>query len=97
MCYIGNLLDNAIESCQKLNENKFIRIYVAIIKKQLYISIQNSAKEELDFNDRNYITNKRGNHGLGMKRVNILVNKYNGFLNLQNEPGIFASEVTLPI
>mgnify|MGYP000042427567 CR=1 FL=1 len=98
LCVIlGNLLDNAIESCQKLNENKFIRIYVAIIKKQLYISIQNSAKEELDFNDRNYITNKRGNHGLGMKRVNILVNKYNGFLNLQNEPGIFASEVTLPI
>ncbi len=99
MCVIlGNLLDNAIESCMKIEENKrFIRIYIAVMKKQLYMSIQNSAKEELDFNERNYISTKRGEHGLGMKRVKILVDKYNGYLNLQNEPGIFASELTIPI
>ncbi len=99
MCVIlGNLLDNATESCTKIDEEKrFIRIYIAILKKQLYISIQNSAKEELDFNERNYVSTKRGEHGLGMKRVKILVDKYNGYLNLQNEPGIFASEVTIPL
>jgi len=99
MCVIlGNLLDNAIESCMRIDEDKrFIRIYIAILKKQLYISIQNSAKEELDFNERNYVSTKRGEHGLGMKRVKILVDKYNGYLNLQNEPGIFASEVTIPL
>ncbi len=99
LCVIlGNLLDNAMEACEKIkSENRFIRVYIAIIKKQLYISIQNSAKEELDFNERNYISNKRGNHGLGMKRVKILTEKYDGFLNLQNEPGIFAAEVTLPL
>lgn len=99
MCVIlGNLLDNATESCMRIDEDKrFIRIYIAILKKQLYISIQNSAKEELDFNERNYVSTKRGEHGLGMKRVKILVDKYNGYLNLQNEPGIFASEVTIPL
>lgn len=99
LCVIlGNLLDNAMDACEKIkSENRFIRVYIAIIKKQLYISIQNSAKEELDFNERNYISNKRGNHGLGMKRVKILTEKYDGFLNLQNEPGIFAAEVTLPL
>lgn len=98
LCIIlGNLLDNAIESCQKLENNTFIRIYTTILKKQLYISIQNSAKEDLNFNERNYITSKRGNHGLGMKRVKVLVDKYDGFLNLQNEPGIFAAEVTVPL
>lgn len=99
MCVIlGNLLDNAIESCMKIEENKrFIRIYIAVMKKQIYMSIQNSAKEELDFNERNYISNKRGEHGLGMKRVKILIDKYNGYLNLQNEPGIFASELIIPI
>ncbi len=99
MCVIlGNLLDNATESCMKIEENKrFIRIYIAILKKQLYVSIQNSAKEELNFNERNYISTKRGEHGLGMKRVKILVDKYNGYLNLQNEPGIFASEITIPL
>lgn len=99
MCVIlGNLLDNAIEACLKIDEEKrFIRIYIAMMKNQLYISIQNSAKEELDFNERHYISTKRGEHGLGMKRVKILIDKYNGYLNLQNEPGIFASEVTLPL
>lgn len=99
LCVIlGNLLDNAIESCLKIDrENRFIRIYITVLKKQLYISVQNSAKEDLNFEEKNYISTKRGNHGLGMKRVKILVDKYNGYLNLQNEPGIFASEVTIPI
>lgn len=99
LCVIlGNLLDNAIESCSKLqNEQCFIRIYITILKKQLYISIQNSAKEDLNFEEKNYISTKRGNHGLGMKRVKSVVDKYNGFLNLQSEPGIFASEVTIPL
>ena len=32
-----------------------------------------------------------------MKRVSAVVEKYDGFLNLANEPGIFAAEVTLPL
>lgn len=99
LCVIlGNLLDNAIESCSKLQKKQcFIRIYITLLKKQLYISIQNSAKDDLNFEEKNYISTKRGDHGLGMKRVKAVVDKYNGFLNLQNEPGIFASEVTIPM
>lgn len=99
LCVIlGNLLDNAMEACGQIQENnRFVRVYIAVIKKQFYISVQNSAKEEPDFNERNYISNKRGNHGFGIKRVKALTDKYEGFLNLQNEPGIFAAEVTLPM
>lgn len=99
LCVIlGNLLDNAIEACMKVNENdRFIRIYTSILKQQLYISITNSALEDLNFNERNYISEKRGNHGHGMKRVKLTVDKYNGYLNLQNEPGVFVSEVMLPL
>ena len=95
---LGNLLDNALEACEKIpREQRFLRIYMVVNKAQLYISIQNSAKEELDFNERNYISTKRGNHGLGMKRVKALADKYEGYLTLANEPGIFAAEVTLPL
>ncbi len=99
MCVmVSNLLENAIESCMKIPEHKrFIRIYSEVFGSQFYMSIQNSAQEELDFNERNYISTKRGEHGLGMKRVEFLVHKYDGFLNLQNEPGIFASEITIPL
>lgn len=94
---LGNLLDNAIEACEQIEpEARFLRIYMTLNKKQLYISVQNAAKEILNFNERHYITSKRGHHGLGMMRVKLLVDKYEGYLNLQNEPGIFAAEVTLP-
>jgi two-component system sensor histidine kinase AgrC len=94
----GNLLDNAIEACEEIPpEERFIRIYCDTFGQQLYLSIQNSAKEILSFEERNYISTKRGHHGLGMKRVALLVEQYHGFLNLQNEPGVFASELTLPL
>lgn len=95
---LGNLLDNALEACEKITEEqRFLRIYMVVNKSQFYLSVQNSAREELDFNERNYISTKRGNHGLGLKRVKALVDKYEGFLTLANEPGIFAAEVTLPL
>lgn len=99
LCVIlGNLLDNAIEACAALPEGeRWLRVYVAARGSQLYASIQNSAVEDPSFNQRNYITEKRGNHGLGMKRVAAVVEKYEGFLNLANEPGVFAAEVSLPL
>lgn len=99
LCVIlGNLMDNALEACRMIEEkDRFLRIYMTVNKSQLYLSIQNSAKEEPDFDERNYITKKRGNHGLGMKRVQTAVEKYQGYLNLANEPGIFAAEVTMPV
>ncbi|MCM1304383.1 MAG: GHKL domain-containing protein [Lachnospiraceae bacterium] len=95
---LGNLLDNALEACEQIpQEQRFLRVYMVVNRFQLYISIQNSAKEELNFNERNYISQKRGNHGLGMKRVKALTDKYEGYLTLANEPGIFAAELTLPV
>ncbi|HHW93769.1 MAG TPA: ATP-binding protein [Clostridiaceae bacterium] len=40
---------------------------------------------------------KRRHHGLGMKRVSHSIDKYDGFLNLQNEPGVFATKVSIPL
>lgn len=95
---LGNLLDNALEACDMIpQEQRFLRVYMVVNRSQLYISIQNSAREDLSFNERNYISHKRGNHGLGMKRVKALTDKYDGYLTLANEPGIFAAELTLPL
>lgn len=99
LCVIlGNLLDNAIEACGRIEEGaRFLRVYMRVNTSQFYLSVQNSSRAEPDFDERNYISKKRGNHGLGMKRVKAMVDKYHGYLNLANEPGIFAAEVTLPL
>jgi two-component system, LytTR family, sensor histidine kinase AgrC len=95
---IGNLLDNAIESCDLMRENeKFIRVYIGIFKEQLYLSVSNSTKEVIRKLDHEYITNKRGNHGHGLKRIDLVVNKYEGFVNRKNEPGVFVTEIMLPL
>lgn len=100
LCVIlGNLLDNAIESCRKIKDpdERFIRVYIGILKKQLYISIINATSETVKQRTDHYFTTKRGDHGHGLKRVDQVVKKYDGYLNRQNEPGVFATEIVLPL
>jgi hypothetical protein len=96
---IGNLIDNAVEACQKITDKnpRFIRLYIGIFKQQLYISVTNSTNEVIKKLDDQYITTKRGNHGHGLKRINNIVDKYDGYINRQNEPKVFVTEVLLPL
>ena len=87
---IGNLLDNP--------HDRFIRVYVDIFKEQLYISVQNSNGGKIKKIGKTYHTTKESNsHGFGLIRVDNIVNKYNGYINRQNEEGVFATEVMLPL
>lgn len=97
---IGNLMDNAMEAVAKIEdlEKRFIRVYIREMKGQLYISITNSVGGEVKKVNLEYISTKLGlNHGFGLKRIDSIVAKYNGFINRQNEEGVFATEITLPI
>lgn len=95
---IGNLIDNEVESCEKVApENQFIRLYIGIFQKQLYLSVSNATSETVRKLDEQYISTKRGNHGHGLKRINKIVDKYGGFVNRKNEPGVFVTEILLPL
>ena len=97
---IGNLMDNAMEATIKLEnpEDRFIRVYIREMKGLLYISVTNSVGGEVKKIDLEYITTKLGlNHGFGLKRIDSIVAKYDGFINRQDEEGIFATEVILPL
>ncbi len=95
---MGNLLDNALEACMKLpEEERFMRIYIGRIKNQFYISVQNSAGNVKKV-DGKYVTTKGGDlHGYGIFRIDRLAEKYGGYVNRQNEEGIFATEIMLPL
>lgn len=95
---IGNLLDNAIEACEKVSvEKRFIRVYIGLFKQQLYISVTNATESSRRKKLSELITSKKGEHGLGLKRVDNLVSEYDGFVNRKNEPGVFATEIMLPL
>lgn len=100
LCVIlGNLIDNAVESCRKMPEDaeRFLRIYLCIRKRQLYIAVTNSTGEIIRRLDAEYISNKRGDHGHGLKRIDLVVDKYNGYIRRANEPGVFSTEIMLPL
>ncbi len=95
---IGNLMDNAIESCEKVEDTKkFIRIYMGVFKQQLYISVTNATAVMRRRKMQELISAKKGGHGLGLKRIDSIAGKYGGYVNRKNEPGVFATEVLLPL
>ncbi|HRX58346.1 MAG TPA: GHKL domain-containing protein [Eubacteriales bacterium] len=97
---IGNLVDNAIDACARIEQEdrRFIRIYIGSLKGQLYISVTNATAETTRNQSGLYPSLKAGAmHGQGLRRVDGVVAKYGGYLNRQNEPGVFATEILLPL
>ena len=93
---VGNLLDNALEACLRQGEEqeRFIRVYMGVLKEQLYISVVNTMAGG---RARALRSEKGEGHGLGLGRVDGLVGKHGGFVNRQQEEGVFATEILLPL
>ena len=100
---LGNMLDNAVEACNSLPEaERFMRIYIGRLKGQLYLSVQNSAGKVRKEKDRYLSTKEDASsstklHGYGLFRIDRVAKKYGGYVNRQNEEGVFAAEVMIPL
>lgn len=97
---VGNLMDNAMEACLKIREEerRFLRVYIDVLKGQLYIYVINSVEGRPGRTGKLYLTTKNArDHGYGLLRVDRVVEKYHGFLDRQSEEGVFATEVLLPL
>lgn len=95
---LGNLIDNAVAACERMKkeDRRFIRIYIGIFKEQLYLSVTNSTAEKVRKSPKSFFRADMGEHGHGLRRIDQLVAKYNGYVNRKNEPGVFATEIMLP-
>lgn len=94
---MGNLLDNAIEACGALPESeRFMRVYIGQMKGQFYLSVQNAAGKVKKIG-KTYLSTKseKSNHGYGIFRIDRIVKKYGGYINRQNEEGVFATEIMI--
>ena len=94
---LGNILDNAVEACGTLpEEERFMRVYIGKLKGQLYLSVQNSAGK-VRKSKNTYLSTKNGEHGYGLFRIDRVAKKYGGYVNRQNEEGVFATEIMIPL
>lgn len=96
---VGNLLDNALEACLKLpREERFVRLYIAEAKDNLYIYVMNAADGNYRRGLRGYLSTKGGgSHGYGLQRIDKVIRKYQGYRNRQDEGDVFATEILLPL
>lgn len=76
-----NLINNALETNLKIDNNRFISLKIANIKNNLFIEIINPLKENKDIK---YIETKTSskedeeNHGIGLLKINEIINRYDG-------------------
>jgi len=90
---IGNLFDNAIEENLRSpnKETRFIKIYMTSIDDTLVIRFKNPLLHDLTVKSGLPFTTKPNtvHHGIGLKNVRRVCDKYNGELLWSSENGIF--------
>ena len=96
---LGNLLDNAIEACEKLNENKVIQFKMVLEEEQLVLSIRNPVEDAVQIKDNRIVTSKRdkSQHGIGLLNVDSVIRKNNGTSVLKCENGWFSFAAMIPL
>ena len=97
-CIIGNLFDNAIEASEKLPEGqRVIRVYMDMRGTQLYISFTNfTAGKKLKKEGKLFRSTKGEGHGLGLVRIDAIVERLDGYISRNSEDGAFTTEILLP-
>lgn len=92
-----NLLDNAIEACEKIqNREKWIHVTIKKRNQIHIIKVENSIEKQIFMKDGEYVTEKdnKERHGLGMKSVEVSVNRYRGNVKWSHTKDIFTVVIT---
>ena len=92
----GNLLDNAIEACEGIeNEAKWIKIKISPYYKMIAIRIENPSKGHLKWKDKRPVSIKGTGHGIGLCNVEGVIKKYDGTMHLNDENGTFQCNIVI--
>lgn len=96
----SNILDNAIEACNKnYMDKKYIKIRGTLVKSYYVIRCENSKINKLEIKNSKIITSKKDKfiHGIGLKSVKSSLKKYNGDLEIEDFKNKFLLQIYIPI
>ena len=97
---LGNLLDNALEAVKKI-DHRFIKLNIDFDKDALLIEMDNSFDGEVAYSNKkmeqgNLITLKsEEGHGLGLKNIQRMLDKYDGYMEITHTDEMFSVVVFL--
>lgn len=91
----GNCLENAVEACRALPENKrFIRMNSILSGRSLVITIENSYRS-VEYGENGALRSQKEGGGIGLSNVRAIAQKYNGHASFQPQDDFFVSIVVL--
>ena len=96
---LSNILDNALEACEKIKGRKTI-VIESILQKHLWILIVQNPTENIVKIKRNQIETTKSNkemHGFGIQNMERVTQKYNGSITLECKEGVFTAKAMLQL
>lgn len=97
----GNMLSNAIEAVQKVDdiERRIIAFTVRRLGDMLVIQIENYFSGEIVFKDGlpQTVKKDRINHGYGVKSMRMLTAKYGGDMSVDTDCDVYRLKIILPL
>ena len=94
---VSNLLDNAVDAVSELpEEQRYIHFAVAFQMGEIMIRVENPTKNDLKQEGNTIVSTKEGHLGLGLKNVEMVVEKYKGNFKTYVKDGTFIAAITIP-
>ena len=90
----GNLIDNAIEAVEKVEEDRWIRISILPHQEMVFVRIENTSLP-LKWRNGFPVSEKGKNHGIGLLNVKRSIEKYDGDISFQQKNGIVTVDLLL--
>ena len=95
----GNAIDNAIEAVSQLPKNtdleKSVHIQILSVRESISIEVTNPVQHKVDIHNLSSTKTEKEFHGMGIKIMQSLVEKYDGHLYFSCENNIFSTNIIL--
>lgn len=94
---VGNILNNAIQGCDTISEEKRSISLIIDVEKSgdIYIIVTNSFDGVVNKKDDKYFTTKKDGSGIGITSVRSIVDKYDGYISLYNVNKNFYTDIMM--
>lgn len=100
---LGNLLDNAIEACDRIEDvaSRYILLIMRVSKDSAYLYIENSTDKPVRITNNTIMTTKRSRfeHGYGLKNISSTLEYYDAIytLNYNESQNCFCFSTQIPL
>lgn len=93
---IGNVLDNAIEGCQRSDlSEQHIYISIQQVDDKIVVEVTNTAAD-VDLNNLQTSKKNKSAHGIGLSSIQNSVEKLNGYMKCNFKDNIFSIKMVVP-